>query len=135
MIKAYFAGICEPNCDGGKMGYGYTIYHHEAKIREFAHLYKRRDIIASNHISDYCGVYAAMHWLILHGFNSEEVYIFGHAKLPIFQLQALWSVNAGKYSFIAIQTRALLFDFPNIKFELIPKSQNMEAVNLAESVL
>ena len=129
MIKAYFDGACEPNFDGGKMAYGYVVYQHEEKIKEFSSLYKSRDNTASNNIAEYCGVIAVLQYLIQNKFTNHEVYIFGDSKMVIEQMKGAWTARHGKY--LPYHEKAMLLVanfFERIPdFQWIPKEKNTEA--------
>lgn len=128
MLKCYFDGACEPNCDLGKMGCGGVIYHHDEKIHSFSRPYERSDNQASNNIAEYCAFGYVLKYLIDHDLTGKEIYIFGDSKLVIEQMQGNWAMNKGKYIPYAKRCLQLLETFKVWPYlEWIPKESNAEA--------
>lgn len=135
MIKAYFDGCCEPNRDGGKMGYGGIIYRHEEVIHTISYPFVSANGEASNNIAEYCGVIAVFRFLIAHELTQEETYIFGDSKMVIEQLKGNWAMNNGKYLPYAERAVQLLLDFKQSPhLEWIPKERNGEADALSRKI-
>jgi ribonuclease HI len=130
MIKVFFDGSCIPN-PGGIISYGAVIKQHEKIIYEISKRFNIPSIDSTNNVAEYCACIASLKYLIHKSLNTHEIYAFGDSKLVINQMSGQWEIGEGKYAKYADMAKELLFQFPNIHFEWIPRELNHHADSLA----
>jgi len=124
MITVYFDGACEPKNPGGTASYGFIIHKDEKE------LYQHGEIIcsgpgASNNVAEYCGLINALRWIYINNYKDEQILVHGDSMLVINQMAGSWNINKGIYVDYAHKCKDALRYFTNIKFEWVPREQNI----------
>jgi len=124
MITIFFDGACEPKNPGGTASYGFIIQ------KDGKELYREGKIVcsgagASNNVAEYSGLINALRWLYSNKLQNEEILCHGDSMLVINQMGGSWQIKQGIYVEYAYKCKDALKYFPNIKFEWVPREQNI----------
>lgn len=125
MIELYFDGCCEPKNPGGNGGAGVIIKKDGVTIEQLAN-YCGNGQNMTNNVAEYQALIDGLKYLSNQNLFNEEIKVFGDSQLVIEQMSGRWKIKKGIYEPKAIEAAKLKIKFKNIKFEWIPREQNIE---------
>ena len=138
MVEAYFDGACEPFNPGGTAAFGAVVFKDGQRIFERSEIFRPppgKEAETSNNVAEYLGLIAALDYLRQQGMTGEYITIKGDSMLVIKQMQGQWRIKKGFYVPLAIDAKHMLSNFPNVRFEWIPREQNELADELSKREL
>ena len=132
MIVIYTDGLAEPR-NPGIATYGYVIYRDNDLLKS-GHGFAGDP--ATNNYAEYAGLVAALRAIA--ELRDEEVIVRADSKLLVNQMAGEWSVSKkasrgaeGSYYEKFLEARSLANRFTRIRFEWIPREQNLQADELS----
>ena len=131
-IKVYFDGAIDKN-PGGTAYYGFYIIKDD-KILISRSGYVGHGELMSNNVAEHAAVISAMQYLKINGLNEEEIVFYGDSLMVCNQMTNKGAENKkGLYVGYFKRAKMLKVDFPNIKFQWIPREQNYVADALSKN--
>jgi len=126
LISVYIDGSCEPINPNGIASFGLIVYADGKK------LYEQCQVVGegkgmSNNYAEYCGLCAALKWLIANSLNNKEIIIYSDSQLLVNQMNELWQCHEGFYAPKYHEALRLKTNFSKLHFKWIPREQNKEA--------
>ena len=131
MLIVHFDGSCDPN-PGGVCTYGFVIRRGEAVVHRESGTAAPRGPGATNNVAEYTGCLRALEWLSANGVP-EPILVRGDSELAIKQLNGAYRVKSPLLQPLHARIRALVRDFPSVRFEWIPRERNAEADRLSKA--
>jgi len=146
MITCYMKGSCEPLNPGGTESYAFIVFQDGNKIYYEANLVWPhflslpnivfKPVVTSINTSQYYACIFLLNYLLQNGFKDECIIIYSDSKLVTNQMNEHWKIGQGHYLFLAHYCKHVLMNlFKDIKFQLIPETQNFIANELSKEVL
>lgn len=125
MIEVWFDGCCEPINPGGNGGFG-VIIKQDGKVLDQISGFCGKGDGMTNNVAEYSGAIAGMNWLLNAGLEQEEVLIRGDSQMVVQQMSLKWKIKRGAYQEKAMEAMTLRRRFTNLKFDWIPREQNLD---------
>lgn len=134
LIEVWFDGACWPRNPGGHASYGYSIQFDGIEQKAGTGYVGFGDEM-SNNVAEYCGVLAALEYLLERGHVGARVIVYGDSDLAIRQLSGRWKAKKGMYIPYYLRAMAAVVKFRDITFKWIPREQNEWADELSRDAL
>jgi len=128
VIEVFIDGLAGPG-NPGVGAYGFVIYQDKNKLCEG---YECLGEYGSNNFAEYCGLVAALHWILDKGLQDEEIVIKSDSMLLVNQMIGSWRVRGGFYVKKYMEARELVNHLPQIRFVWISREKNTEADALSK---
>jgi ribonuclease HI len=111
---------------GGIATYGYVVFANGEMI------YQESGIVGegtdmSNNVAEYSGLCAALRWLKERKLQQCGIVIFSDSRLLVNQMNGLWKTHEGLYLRWHQEAQRLAQGFPRLRFQWVPREQNMQA--------
>lgn len=127
--EIFFDGLCEPQPHG--IGtYGYVIYRSGRKVKEGA-AFIGKGAGMTNNVAEYTAVVEALKLASANGLLDGEVVVKGDSQLVIRQLRGEYKIKSETSRKFFPVIRKLTSGF-NVRFEWVPREENMEADYLSK---
>lgn len=135
MIEVFIDGACEPVNPKGTASYGLVIKKEGQYILKGYHIVGSGEGM-SNNVAEYSALLACLKWFQTQKDIKDEIVIKGDSQLVIKQMSGEWGSNGGLYQDVYKQCLELVNKLNlNIRFEWIPREQNIEADELSKLAL
>jgi len=124
-IACHFDG----SCDRGSTAYGAVIRRNGKVIWQASEPIPGR---GTCNTAEYSGLIACLRWLLDQGMEHEPILVLGDSQMVMSQMFGTMKIRGGAYVTLALQARNLLFRFPRIRGEWIPREFNFHADRLSK---
>lgn len=115
----------------GPAGAGYVIYADGNALEGKKYLGERQ----TNNWAEYEAVALALEDARSKGLGGRDLTVRMDSKLVVEQISGNWKIKELTLKPQALKVHALLRDFPNYRFEYVPRAQNAEADRLVNEAL
>jgi ribonuclease HI len=133
IARVHFDGACQPPKGGGVATYGFVV-DGALEGQDSGLAVPPWSAHATNNVAEYVGAIRALEWLLAHDFRGIVV-IVGDSQLVIRQMQGEYEVKAEHLKAYHDFLTRLSQEFSEVRFEWVPREQNIEADRLSKEAL
>jgi ribonuclease HI len=134
IVRIQFDGACQPPKGGGVATYGFVVEGEGLEHRDKGLAVPPWSPHATNNVAEYVAAIRGLEWLVARGFRGVVI-VAGDSQLVIRQMQGEYEVRAEHLRAYHDHLSRLVAQFENVRFEWVPREENVEADRLSKEAL
>lgn len=133
----YFDGSCGPNNPGGNMGTGAIVIETKTGngVYRNAQFFDAHDFeykMTSNNVAEYLALIDVLNYIVDNNLRHKNILIRGDSNLVIMQMSKRWKAKQGRYKPYYEKAMSLASRIVTVRYEWIPREQNVYADDLSK---